>query len=265
MSQSCCVVILTKNEEQELPGLLENLDGLGIPVVVIDSGSEDRTVQIAKEHGATVFFCPTTDFASLRNYALDSVSAEWVLFVDADERLSEKLKETIRNLLASDALTEGDAYSFKRISTAFGKHLRHTWQDWVTRLVNVSRCRFRADKLVHEEVVCKGTIKKIKQGYIEHKPYRDFFEYLDKMYRYVHLEAESLIKRYENRQLSIPRIILSATMVFFDRLLRKGWILDGFAGVHASLTAFVVRFLTLTLCRSELYRGNLYGGKRREA
>jgi len=95
------VVVLTKNEEENLPRALRSVRSLADELIVLDSGSTDGTVKVAESFGAKVFKREFDDFASQRNYALSLARGEFVLFLDADEELSEELRESVKRELRS--------------------------------------------------------------------------------------------------------------------------------------------------------------------
>ena len=91
-------IVLTKNEERDLPACLESLNGLDAEIYVIDSGSTDRTAVIAEGYGARVLSHPFTNYAAQFNWALENISSEadWIVRIDADERMSDRLREEVR-------------------------------------------------------------------------------------------------------------------------------------------------------------------------
>ena len=132
---SLAILILTCNEEDNIVSVVENAKKCTDEVVVIDSGSTDRTVELAKEHGAKVAFRAwTNDFSAQRNFALEQTDADWVLYLDADERLNENVIAEVKRIVASGVM---DAqYAFTRKSGAFGKIFSYgvLYPDQVCRL-----------------------------------------------------------------------------------------------------------------------------------
>jgi len=113
-------IVLTKNEEEMLPGCLESL-AWADEILVVDSFSTDRTVEIARRAGARVVQHPFANFAAQRNYAQTQARYDWVLFIDADERVSEELRDEIRYLAATDRLSEFNAYHIQRVHLCSGR------------------------------------------------------------------------------------------------------------------------------------------------
>ena len=115
-------VILTFNEQRHIEETIASLKKVADEILVIDSGSTDRTVELAEKSGATVLFRAwDNDFASQRNFALDKTSAEWILYIYADERITDELAGNIKNAIAG---TEDCVFSFRRRNISFGKEFR---------------------------------------------------------------------------------------------------------------------------------------------
>ena len=127
--------------------------------VVVDGGSSDDTVAIAEKHGATVYHHPWTDHGTQKNVALSHATGDWVLLLDADERVSPELAAEIRQ-----AITQGSADGFEmpRMSSYCGRWMRHSgwYPDYVLRVFRRDMGRF-SDHLVHTRVICNGTVKRL--------------------------------------------------------------------------------------------------------
>ena len=119
-------IVLTKNEERDLPACLEGLEGLATEVYVVDSGSTDRTVAVAEEHGARVFSHSFINYATQFNWAVDNVpsAAEWVLRIDADERIGDRLREALVSALR-EAPGDVTGFEFARRVRFLGRELRY--------------------------------------------------------------------------------------------------------------------------------------------
>ena len=120
---SITCIILTKNEEKNLPSALQNAASWADEILVVDSGSDDGTVEIAKKSGASVIYRAWDgDFAAQRNFALTGAHGDWVLYLDADERLTAG---AIQKVLAIKKGAPNHHYSFRRENIAFGHHFHH--------------------------------------------------------------------------------------------------------------------------------------------
>lgn len=128
------VTLITKNEERNLPRVLASLGDLADELVVVDSGSSDRTVEIAAAHGAEVYTRAWSGFADQRNFAGEQCTRDWVLALDADEEVSHQLRASL--LRWKEQPTQFDAYEFARCASYLGRWIRHSgwYPDRKTRL-----------------------------------------------------------------------------------------------------------------------------------
>lgn len=187
------VIVLTLNEERHLPDCLASVQGLGRQPLVLDSGSTDQTVEIARAAGAEVVTRPFRDFPSQRNAALELAREPWVLFVDADERVSPELADEIRAALGQ----VGDEVAGFWIPTQnwmWGKWIRGGgwWPDEHLRLLRVGRARYREDVTVHEVVELTGRAERLRAPLV-HLNYDSRLEFVQKQLRYARLAARSLV------------------------------------------------------------------------
>ncbi|MCX7623748.1 MAG: glycosyltransferase [Thermomicrobium sp.] len=189
------VVVLTLNEERHLPGCLESVRGLGRQLLVVDSGSTDRTVELARAAGAEVVTHRFVDFPAQRNAALALAREPWVLFVDADERVSPELAAELRTALASvDDETAG--FWIPTQNWMWGKWIRGGgwWPDEHLRLLRVGRARYRPDVVVHEIVELDGPARRLAAPLV-HLNYDSRREFVGKQLRYARLAARSLVQQ----------------------------------------------------------------------
>lgn len=187
--QLSCVV-LTLNEESNLRAVITSLEPAD-QVVVVDSGSTDRTVPISRALGADVLENRWPGYAKQRNWALKHpvLRHEWVLFIDADERVSSEGWEEIRAFLADPA--DASAADFRRSVRLFGRELRHGGFNSarVTRLLHRDQCRF-LERPVHEHAVVQGPIRHLTEP-ILHEDQKPFAAWLDRHNSYSTLEAQA--------------------------------------------------------------------------
>lgn len=161
-------IVLTRNEERHLPGCLTSLRPLGVPVLVLDSGSTDRTRDLARAAGARVEVRPFDGYANQRNAALalaaDAVArADWVLFLDADERLTPALAAELTRVVAT-APAELAGYWIPRRNVVSGQSLRGGgwWPDYQARLLRLGRARYDVARQVHETVLFDGPTERLR-------------------------------------------------------------------------------------------------------
>lgn len=191
--------MITKNEAQNIEACLRSVR-FADQVVLLDSGSTDETVQIARNLGAEVTVATDWQgFGVQKNRALALASSEWVLSIDADERLTEALSKEIQEVMKAP---EFDAYSFPRLSSFCGQYMHHSgwYPDRVTRLFRRQRARFSND-LVHEKVLTTGPVGRLSSVLL-HESYRDFEAVLDKANRYSSAGAQTLLSKGKNATLS---------------------------------------------------------------
>ncbi|MBW8075943.1 glycosyltransferase family 2 protein, partial [Metallibacterium scheffleri] len=179
---SICAVIITLNEERNLPECLASLAWCE-RVVVLDSGSRDRTVELARLAGARVEQSPDwPGFGAQKNRALELADCDWVLSIDADERVSPALAQEIRAAVSDPGATA--AFSMPRLSSYCGQFMRHGgwYPDRVLRLFRRGKARF-SDDLVHEKLLVDGPVGRLREDLL-HISYRSLDDVLDKMNRY---------------------------------------------------------------------------------
>lgn len=181
-------LVITYNEEHNIKQLLQDLD-FADEILVIDSFSTDKTVEIAQSFSnVKVSQHPFENYAIQRNYALNLAKGTWILFLDADERLTPALKNEIIQTVQNK--TKFNAYYFKRSFMFSNDKLYFSgWQtDKIIRLFRKENATYSLQKTVHEKLNTTGEIGKLKNNLIHHS-YRDYFSYKEKMIRYGKLKA----------------------------------------------------------------------------
>lgn len=220
------VVILTRDEEKNIEGAIENAKLVSEKVLIVDSGSTDNTVELARENGAKVVFREwDDDFSAQRNYALENIDTRWVVYLDADEQLNEQLISEIKRVIATDS----DAmYRFIRRNSAFGKDFRYgvLGPDSVIRLFPKDKVRWR-DK-VHERPVGDLPVITLK-GYMKHYTYRTFEQYIQKMNQYSSIGAQNYHDKHKKVSV-IGDFFLRPAFAFFKMYVLKKGFLEGWLG-----------------------------------
>jgi glycosyltransferase involved in cell wall biosynthesis len=235
------VVIITHNEEANLARTLESVkpfvaDGKG-EIIVVDSGSTDRTVEIARSFGATVFTEQWKGFAAQKNFAIAKATGNWILSLDADEEISRQLADHISGSLM---IPPGEArlgfpdavsgYWCARKNFFLGRWIKHGgfWPDFKLRLFRRGAGRFE-DRIVHEDVLLEGPTKHLNGALIHHS-YPALSDYIDHMNRYSSLGAEMVVVKSSVR-FSVINIVLRPLATFiYNYFFRLGF-LDGREGL----------------------------------
>ena len=192
MANHLSVAIIARNEAHNLPHCLRSV-AWADEIVVVDNGSTDGSQQIVRDFGARLIEAPDwPGFGAQKNRALDACRGEWVLSLDADERVSAELRAEIETVLAQPAF---DVYAMPRRSTYCGRFLRHGgwWPDYVTRLFRRGAARFSAAR-VHESLLTERPIGRLRAPLV-HYSFRSMEQVLDKMNRYSSEGAAMLAAR----------------------------------------------------------------------
>lgn len=220
------VIIITKNEAAHIAACLESV-AFADQVVVLDSGSTDGTPDMARQAGAQVHH--TADwpgFGPQKNRALDLADGDWVLSVDADERVPAELAAEIRRVVAAPA---HDGYEIARLSDFCGSPIRHSgwWPDYVLRLFRRGAARF-SDDAVHERVVLQGAPGRLR-GHLRHYPYADLEALVAKINRYS-TDAAAMMHRRGKRAGALAAVGHGFWTFVRIYLMRRGF-LDGRRGL----------------------------------
>lgn len=192
---SLSVVVLTLNEAKHIGACLASVRSFADELVVFDSGSRDRTVQIAREAGARVETRPFDNYPRQRNAALDQANGGWVFFIDADERANEKVGAEIRAEIERAEQSPDGAVLFwiPRRNLIFGKWIQHTgWSpDHQPRVLRKGRAHFDPTRPVHELVITDGSQLYLREP-LTHYNYESIGQFRSKQSRYTRFEAEQL-------------------------------------------------------------------------
>jgi glycosyltransferase involved in cell wall biosynthesis len=182
-------IIIAKNEAANIAECLDSV-AFCDERIVVDGDSVDGTAEIARQHGARVATHEWLGFGKQKNFALSLAQGDWILSIDADERVSPALASEIQTAIAAGAFA---GYELPRLSSFCGREMRHSgwYPDYVLRLFRRGRARF-SDNLVHERVVCDGPVGRIEQP-LRHFPVGRLEDAMSRMDRYSTAGAEMLI------------------------------------------------------------------------
>jgi len=230
------ICVITLNEEHDLPRLLKSVEGLGKEIVIVDSGSTDRTVEIAREAGARVWTRTWTNYGEQKNFAAAQASNDWILLLDADEEVSEELRESIRKWKTADP--QFPVYEMARLAWFLGAWIRHSrwYPDWQRRLFDRRKARFAG--AIHESLQFAGQAGRL-DGDLLHYTARNLAEQLQKTEEYSTLMAKAM---YENgRRNWRGGKWFGAPWTWFHYFVAGAGFLDGYRGfVIARVAAYTV-------------------------
>jgi glycosyltransferase involved in cell wall biosynthesis len=224
------VVLITHNAVAQLPECLASV-AFADEVVVVDSGSGDGTAEVAARYGARVVEKEWLGFGPQKQFAVEQAAHDWVLCLDADERVSPELAASMVRALQAPA---AQVYRMARCNRFLGRWLRHGegYPDWSPRLFDRRHARW-SDDGVHEKVlyaVSPGTL----EGDLLHESGEDLGRYLEKQNRYTALAAQELHRR--GKRAGLAELALSPLLRFFKFYLLRLGFLDGLPGlVHISI------------------------------
>ncbi|HTR45602.1 MAG TPA: glycosyltransferase family 2 protein [Thermodesulfovibrionales bacterium] len=224
------VAIITKNEERRLPACLESVS-FAEEIVVVDSGSSDRTVEIAEEFGCRVFVEDWKGDGPQKNSAIEKCTHEWVLIVDADERIPKETREEINRVISNSAYA--DAYSFPRRNYFHGRWIKYSgwWPDRIIRLVRKSKGRFEA--ITHGKWATSGTLAEVDVP-IDHYSFTDYSNMLLVMETRSTDMAKELLDAGTRANILTP-FLHGLTMFLKVYILKLGF-LDGLDGFVIAVT-----------------------------
>ena len=226
--------LIVHDEERHIGDCLASLAGLVDEIVVLDDGSADATAAIAGATGARVEHRPFDDFGRQKQAALELTRGDWVLSIDADERVTPELADEIRRVISVDGGPNG--YWVRRELVYLGRHLRYggAGADWVVRLARRGAARF-APLPVHEHLEVDGRVGRLRGTMLHHK-YDDLSEHLATIDRYTTLLAAR--KRERGGRFRGWHVLRIGWELFVRLVVRLG-VLDGRAGViHAAMASF---------------------------
>lgn len=222
------ILILAKNEEKNIGACIESVKNFADEVLVIDDMSSDKTVEISKNLGARVIQrALNKDWGRQKTFAIEQAKSDWIFILDADERVTPKLAEEIKKILAED--DKNFAYQCARLSYFWGKPLKHGgwFPDYVVRLL--PKKGTRAEGVVHEKICHEFTEKKFPQSaYLIHYPYRDWEHYFGKFNVYTTLTAKKLYD--SGKRANFFDMIAHPFWAAFRMYFLRGGFLDGLNG-----------------------------------
>jgi glycosyltransferase involved in cell wall biosynthesis len=220
------VIVITKNEEASIGECLSSV-AWADELIVVDSGSTDRTVELCRKYTDKVHLSADwPGFGRQKNRALALASGEWVLSLDADERVTPELRREIEAAMESPA--DRSAFAMPRRSSYCGRSMRHSgwWPDDVVRLFRRGQGRF-SDDLVHERLIVEGPVGRLRSPLI-HEAFGSLEEVLETMNRYSTAGARLMEER--GKRATLAGAILHGLWSFFHTYVVRAGFLDGREG-----------------------------------
>lgn len=234
---SACVI--SYNEEKKIEACLKSLEGLVDEIILVDSNSTDKTVEIASHYTDRIYRQPFLGYVAQKNFAVEKARYDWILSLDCDERLSAGLRWSVEAI--KDRMEAFDAYAMNRKTYYVYRWLNHCWYpDTKVRLFNKHRAKWVGISL-HEKVkVDSGHIQRLR-GDILHYAFESISAHLQTLDRYTEIGADEILQRGEKVGVLSP--LAHGLWTFFSLyVLRRGF-LDGFAGFVVSVLSFTHVFV----------------------
>jgi glycosyltransferase involved in cell wall biosynthesis len=227
---SACLI--TFNEEHNLPRALASLAGVADEIVVVDSGSTDRTEAVAREYGASFFYRAWSSYGEQKNFAAECAKYGWIFSMDADEELSSALHTSLQQWKKSDP--KFPVYEAARKTWYLGAWINHSgwYPDFQRRLYDRDEARFSG--IIHESVRFVGPPGRL-QGDLLHYTVRSFEEHRAKVEKYSALAAKQM--HWEGKRSWRPAMLVATPWRWFYTLVLRGGFLDGYRGLLISRMA----------------------------
>ncbi len=240
MKTKISTIIIAKNEENMIQSCLDSLSWCE-EILLIDTGSIDQTTKIAKKFGAkVVVYTSGKSFSDWRNKGLEEATNDWILYIDADERITPTLRREIKEILKNPLY---DAYAIPRKNLILGKELHYGgwWPDYVKRLYRKDALKRWSGEL-HEEPEFLGGMGHLKSAMI-HKKHETFSEMVDKTNNWSEIEAK-LMYDSGHPPMNIPRFLTAMGREFWHRMIIKRAFLDGKIGIMFAMYQVFSRFVS---------------------
>jgi len=233
--------IITLNEERNVRRVCESLRGVADEVIVLDSLSQDETRRLALEFTPHVFTHPFESYSDQKNLAASKASHPWILSIDADECLSEELRQSILKLKSSNASLEVAAYCFPRLANYLGGWIRHSgwYPDYKARLYDRNRARW-VGEYVHESLVVDGPVGQLS-GNLLHYTVSSISDHIARLNRYTTLAARYAAS--EGKKFSLFNCMAIPPLTFLKAYLLQRGFLDGWRGLCIAVFASWYVFL----------------------
>ena len=230
---SACII--SYNEENKIEDCLRSLKDIADEIVLVDSNSTDRTVDIAGNYTDRIILQDFLGYIEQKNFALSHASHDWVISLDCDERLSPELRDEI--LALKDNIDQADAYEMPRKTFYVYRWLNHCWYpDIKTRLFNRNTSHWGGTN-PHDHVITEGNNIVRLEGDIQHYSFDSISDHLQTIDKFTEIGADELIRK--NKRFNIFSPLTHASWIFIKLYIVKRGFLDGFAGLTVSVLSYM--------------------------
>ena len=234
---SACIISF--NEEKKIEDCLKSLVDIADEVIVIDSNSSDRTVEIAEQYTDKVIKQDFLGYIEQKNFAIQHANHDWILSLDCDERLSPELQKSL--LAIKQNITQADAYKMPRKTFYVYRWLNHCWYpDIKTRLFNKHTAHWGGTN-PHDHIISNGDNIKQLDGDLYHYSFDSISDHLQTIDKFTEIGAEELIKKNKSFNMFSP--ITHSTWLFIKIYFIKRGFLDGYAGFLVATLSFMHVFI----------------------
>ncbi len=231
-------IVLTKNEEERIKACLQSIKWVD-EIIVVDSNSSDKTIEIAKKFGAKIYQREFDNYVNQKEWAMSKSSGDWILYIDADERVLEPLKSEILKLILKDQYS---AYAISRRNIIFGSEQKYGsfWPDWVIRLVKKEDFIKWVGE-VHEHMEFKGKLGYTKNSFL-HLTHRNVDQIILKNLQWSKIDAKLRFDAHHPKMSGWRFLRILFTELFYQGIIRRGF----FAGSIGTIDAILQTFSLLT-------------------
>jgi glycosyltransferase involved in cell wall biosynthesis len=242
------VIIIALNQEDNIVPCLETVRWAD-DIVIVDSGSEDRTLERARDFTDRIFTISWPGFGAAKNYALDQARGDWIFSLDTDERVTEALREEILAAVRTDGKFAG--YKVPRKNYFGGRWVKRLgwYPDYTLRLFQKGNGRFR-ERAVHEEVLVNGPVGFLQHP-LDHYSYDSVSDYLARQDRYARLAAQEMLR--EGRRPRAGELFWRPCSHFFKLYVLRLGFLEGRLGYTLALLSSLYNFLKYYYLRELLH------------
>lgn len=234
---SACIISF--NEEEKIEDCLRSLQPVVDEIVLIDSMSTDRTLEIARQYTDKIYEQIFLGHIEQKNLAVSKASHDWILSLDCDERLTDELQQSI--LAIKNDIAQADAYNMNRKTFYIYRWLNHCWYpDTKTRLFNKFTAHWGGTN-PHDRVLTDGNHIQHLAGDIQHYSFNSISEHLATIDKFTEIGADELIKK--GKRVNVLSPLSHASWTFLKLYIFKRGFLDGFAGLLVSMLSFMHVFI----------------------